>query len=63
MTIKCKENAWQYDCTKELYLAAQVMDKNELIPITLNLMKWFAKFPELRNSTKGHGVPLGTPCP
>jgi hypothetical protein len=62
MTIKCKENTWQFDCTKELYLAAQVIANHEPIPTTLNLMKWFAKFPELRNSTRGHGATFDNQC-
>jgi hypothetical protein len=38
ITIKCKENTWQYECTKELYLAMQVIENNELIPTKLSLM-------------------------
>ena len=62
MTMKCKENAWQYDCAKELLATLNVTKNQPPLPHTLNLMKWFAIFPELRNATRGHGAPNGYQC-
>jgi hypothetical protein len=59
MTEKCKENAWQYDCVKELMLALNVIESNrESVASSLNLMKWFSIFAALRNATRGHGATI-----
>ena len=63
MTMKCKENTWQYDCVKRLFLALDVVENSrESVPSSLNLIRWFSKFTKLRNATRGHGATFDNQC-
>lgn len=63
LTQGCKEGEWQFEATRELKRAMEVLGiATEDLPVKTDMKRWFRMFAQLRNKTRGHGADLPQKC-
>ena len=63
LTATCGKDTWQYEACRLLTICLKEVDKaTEDLPSKVSARRWFTLFAQLRNDTRGHGVPQGGVC-
>ncbi len=59
----CISDTWQHESVRLIAICVKEIDSgSEGIPTKVAARRWFALFAQLRNKTRGHGVPQGSVC-
>ncbi len=63
LTMNCGVTTWQYESVRLLNICLKEVDPgSEALPQRVSARRWFSTFAELRNETRGHGVPQAKIC-